>query len=411
MRALFVSAFLATTVLAAQQPQPPTFRSGVDLFAVDVQVVDRDGKPVPALGPDKFDVSIGGKRRKVVSAQFIEHGSQGSTGAEPDRAAAGDPVAPRPNSRLFFLAIDESSFAPGDTRAVVVAAQKFLEQLSPSDYAGLVAFPSGIQMNPSQLRQPVMRALDKVTGQRSLSPTRFKFRASEIIAISSRANGCTNRPVYSAAVCDDEVEPIMARTCGPDASCRRLVIDEARALAQELEGVAEKSFEMLGRTMQALAPVPMRKIVVFLTAGLLLSGQPGVPPDIDKLPTIVGQEAARANAAIYTIFVDRSFIERFTANVRDAPASNTNLGLDGQLMEQSLAQFTGTVGGAFIRAVSGDPELALRRVVTETSAHYLLGVEPEAGDRDGTPRSLSVKANTGQRGTTVRSRLWAVMQK
>jgi VWFA-related protein len=401
----------AAVLLIAQQQQPPTFRSGVDLFAVDVQVVDRDGKPVPALGPEKFEVSIGGKRRKVVSAQFIEHGQNGQPGLAQNGAAPGDPRAARPTDRLFFLAIDESSFAAGDTRAMVLAAQKFIEQLAPSDYVGLVAYPSGVQVSPSQLHQPVIRALDKVIGHRAFAPARFRLRPSELIAISSRANGCTNRPVYSAATCDEEVEPIMVRSCGAETQCRRLLIDEARALAQELEDVAEKSFDTLGRVMRALAPVPMRKIVVLVTAGLLLSGQPGVAPDVGKMPTMVGHEAARANAAVYTLFVDRSFIERFTAENRDAPASNANLGLDGAIMEQALAQFTGTVGGALIRAVSGDPELAFRRVITETSAHYLLGVEPEVADRDGQPRALTVKANTGQRGTAVRSRLWAVMQK
>ena len=29
-------------------------------MAVDVQVVDRDGRPIPDLGPDKFDVLIDG---------------------------------------------------------------------------------------------------------------------------------------------------------------------------------------------------------------------------------------------------------------------------------------------------------------------------------------------------------------
>src|SRR5207244_3332016 len=54
--------------LSAQQG---TFRSVVDVIAVDVEVVDGDGNPVGALGPRAFDVSIEGHRRKVVSASFI----------------------------------------------------------------------------------------------------------------------------------------------------------------------------------------------------------------------------------------------------------------------------------------------------------------------------------------------------
>ena len=58
--------------LVTGQSQVPTFRSGVDLIAVDVQVVDGTGKPIPSLTPINFDVTIAGKRRRVVSADYIE---------------------------------------------------------------------------------------------------------------------------------------------------------------------------------------------------------------------------------------------------------------------------------------------------------------------------------------------------
>src|SRR5262245_19000986 len=361
-RLLLAPAICTAALLSAQQEQRPTFRTAVDLLAVDVQVVDRSGKPVPALAADKFEVSVAGKRRKVVSADYIEDGPIGLA----RDAEAVDATAPRPADRVFFLAIDETSFTATDTRGVVVAAQKFIAQLAPSDYAGMVAFPSGTQINPTQLHQTVIHALDKVTGARALTPTRFKLRPSELIAISSRASGCAHRQAYDVSPinCDDEVEPTLARACGTDLSCRKLLIDETKALAEELEGVAKKSFDTLGTVMRALAPVKARKIVLLVTAGLLLSGQPGVAPDVGNLPTMVGHEAARANATVYTIFVDRTFIERFTSENRNSPASNANLGLDGAIMEQSLAQFTGTVGGGFIRATS-DPGLAFRRVIAE----------------------------------------------
>ena len=38
--------------------QTPTFRSAVDLIALDVQVVDGSGTPIRTLGPADFDVSI-----------------------------------------------------------------------------------------------------------------------------------------------------------------------------------------------------------------------------------------------------------------------------------------------------------------------------------------------------------------
>ena len=49
----------------------------------------------------------------------------------------------------------------------------------------------------------------------------------------------------------------------------------------------------------------------------------------------------------------------------------------------------------------------LNRVLRETSAYYLLGVEPSDIDRDGRAHRLNVKVN--QRGATVRSRQWVVL--
>src|SRR4051812_6551669 len=49
----------------AQTPPTTTFRSGLDVIAVDVQVIDREGTPVVGLGPDKFVVTINGRRRRV----------------------------------------------------------------------------------------------------------------------------------------------------------------------------------------------------------------------------------------------------------------------------------------------------------------------------------------------------------
>ena len=51
---------------------------------------------------------------------------------------------------------------------------------------------------------------------------------------------------------------------------------------------------------------------------------------------------------------------------------------------------------------------ALLRVLRETSSRYLLGVEPQASDRDGRVRELRVRVR--QRGVTVRGRSWVALQ-
>src|SRR4051794_30307114 len=99
--------------------QQPVFRSSVDLVAVEVQVLDRSGEPLPSLGPEKFEVTIEGKRRRVVSADFVRYAP--SYNGLPDRFQAGpsDPVAAGGPGRVYIIAIDLASFSVGQSRGVV----------------------------------------------------------------------------------------------------------------------------------------------------------------------------------------------------------------------------------------------------------------------------------------------------
>ena len=53
-------AWLGATTTSVRSQQP-TFRAATDLIAVDVQVVDADGRPLTRLRPDQFEVSIHGR--------------------------------------------------------------------------------------------------------------------------------------------------------------------------------------------------------------------------------------------------------------------------------------------------------------------------------------------------------------
>src|SRR5262245_17038457 len=114
MAMLSVPARIASALLlAAMFPQ----ERGTDFVTVDVQVVDRDSNPVSTLGKGDFEVTIDGRTRRVMSAEFIP-----AAGAEP---------------RAFFLAVDAGSFAATDTARFVQAAKGFAAQLLPTDVVGL----------------------------------------------------------------------------------------------------------------------------------------------------------------------------------------------------------------------------------------------------------------------------------
>ncbi len=123
----------------------------------------------------------------------------------------------------------------------------------------------------------------------------------------------------------------------------------------------------------------------------------------------MGKQAAVANTTIYTLYVESSFIERFSAQTRAGDKSLANWSRDSVLMGRWLEQFSGAAGGALFSVQVGNAESALARIQTELSSYYLLGVEPGDEDRDGRTHQIAVK--TTQPNVTIRGRRWVTVPK
>jgi hypothetical protein len=90
----------------------PTVRVAVDVIPIDVQVLDRQGKPITGLEASKFTVSINGRRHRVLSADLIQTAANATTPPAVDAGTSGA-AASRVSRRVMVLAIDCISFSPG----------------------------------------------------------------------------------------------------------------------------------------------------------------------------------------------------------------------------------------------------------------------------------------------------------
>jgi len=403
---ILTAAILACAAIAAAQgaspakPQrpdqdaPTPFRVAVDVVAVDVQVIDKEGRPVPDLGPDKFNVTINGRRRRVVSAERI--GTEFLSEGEQTLAASGKSL----RGRVILLAVDCISFDATASRGVIQAMRQFVRQLSPDDFVGLSAYPNGAKVDPTTDHAAVLRALDTVVGQKDLAElSQFHLRPSEIIDITRelmRGSGPT-------------IDAIVARECGNpvDPVCQTRFIQEVTNLALVYEGLASASLGMLRSIVEGMAGFLGRKTLILVSGGMVASDVPGGRPDLGEMGIQVGKEAALANTTIYTLYVESSFIERFSAQTRAGDKSLANWSRDGVLMGRWLEQFSGAAGGALFSVQVGNAESALARIRTELSSYYLLGVEPGDEDRDGRTHQIAVK--TTQPNVTIRGRRWVTV--
>src|SRR3954468_1021245 len=224
---------------AARQPTA-TFRSSLDVIAVDVQVSDRTGVPLAGLGPDKFQVTINGRRRRVLSAELIQSSSAMSlTAVERAAATAGPPVRPT-LARVVFIAIDCLSFDASASRHVIAAARTFIDRLPPTDEVGLFAYPYGPKISPTTDHAAVGRSLATVMGQRHLPSSQFHLRPAEIVDLSGVASSGDARQ-------SSLLESVVVRECGdtPDDACRRGLMLELSEAAIYYEGQGNAGLGML----------------------------------------------------------------------------------------------------------------------------------------------------------------------
>jgi VWFA-related protein len=402
--------------------QQGVFRSTVDLIAVDVQVVDSEGFPIGTMGPDAFEVSIEGKRRKVVSAEFIRHAPTAQPGRDGRGTANGiqDDGGPLTSAgRTVIIGLDNGSFDTGTARRPVGALLQFIAQFDEHDRVGLYVFPGSAWIPPTTQRAPLRVRLERVTGERQPIRSFYNLKPYEIVDITAQWSNpnsfLTNVRARGRGVVDasalDELDPVLRvqrRECPDDADCPMRIYSEGMLLAVQLERQAQLSLAGLQTLLAGLGDIPGRKIVVLMSAGVLVSDRLDARPDVGDLARVLGQMAAHVNATIYTIHLDTN---NAGANVNAASQKGNSIsdlgGRDRALFGNWLEQFSASAGGRRIYVPVGEGEFAFDRVLRETSGYYLLGVEPAPVDQDGRPHRLDVKVS--RRSVSVRNRQWVVV--
>ena len=362
-------------------------------------MIDSTGRPVANLGPEKFSVTINGRRRRVVSAEQVGSDGPGAAGEGVPAPATAPSTAPE---RVIMIAVDCISFDTSAAHGVIQNVQQFLRRLEPDDYVGLSVYPNGAVVTPTTNHAEVLRALSTVVGQRD-GPglNRFHMRPSEIID--------ANRDLHAGT--GATLDAMVARECGidPDPNCRYQLVAEVTNSALYYEGQATASLGMLRTIVTQMRGYPGRKTLLLVSGGMIASDSPGGRPDLGGLGIHVGKEAAAANTAIYTLYIDATLHDRFGAETRNADRTVNNQLRDRAVLARWLEQFTGAAGGALFSVQLGNADAALARIHTELSSYYLLGVEPAEEDRNGRTHEVAVKVT--QPNLTIRGRRWVMIPK
>ncbi len=369
--------------LAAQQPPPPTFKAGVEVVRIDVSVVDRTGQPVDNLTAGDFTVTVDGKPRTIVSAQFLKYEARASatTGERvttaPTPAPSAVPSFPPP-PRIVLIVVDEDSIEPGEGLVAKQAAAKFLDRLAPNDRVGVVTIPRlREKVTLSTRRSDTLKSLEAVITGVNIDRYEHSVGLSEAFDIERG---------YA-----DVAQRVIDRECrGQAPPCPQDVMTQVRQMALQAHLRGQRSLDALAQLAEGLATVEGPKTVLLISGGMPM-------PDLHSLAAFdrIETSFAAAQVSLYTLYLERSSF----GQVRNKPSPTA---VEDDLLERGGIENAMSVTGGTLMVGIGTLDQYFDRVVTELSGSYLLGVEVEPADRDGRTRRVDVKVN--RRGVEVRAR-------
>lgn len=384
--------FLAAWLVGAAWPtaaQTPQFKTGVDVVAVDVNILDGKGRPIPDLRPDEFIVTVDGRPRRLVSAEFVSLASSrpasALSGVSTQSYSSNEGVAP---GRLITLLVDEGNIRMGGGRAAMTAASRFLDQLTPSDKVALLSIPNGAAIDFTSDHRVVREGFSRIFGraERAMRTT-VNVSLSEAFALDDG-----DFRVWSDAVlreCDSRIRDAIEREICRDSMYldARRIVDSARVASSDTLNTLKSIFDALGK-------IEGPKTLVLVSEGLSMGGAMGLSGMAD-----LQWVASAALAARVSVYVLHLLAPMFDASEAGLPSITPFQ--DESIRRNGLEQIAAMARGALFR-IAGTADYAFQQIAAETSGYYLIGFEPEREDRDGKAHRIRVQVQ--RPGSTVRAR-------
>jgi VWFA-related protein len=381
-----------------QGPPPPpsnkpapsgkaTIRSTVSLVEIDVQITNRDGKPVKGLKQEQFSITEDGKPQKISTFEYndieqIETAGSGDTA--PVTVPLGTVSTPEEikavvrDHRMIVLFFDLTSLQPDDLLRSTRAAQKYLqEQMTPADLVGIVVFGNTLKVitNFTNDRDLLKQSVDAIVPGHEAA-------LALLADAATAANGET-------AVTEDTGAAFTA----DDTEFNVFNTDRKLAAVEALCEVLEN--------------IPGKKSIVQFTSGITQTGEE------NRSELIAATNAAnRSNVSIYSVD-SRGLLTATPGGDASVGASGGNAMFTGatvisqsqsrQDSRETLATLAGDTGGRSFFDV-GDFGKVFQSVQNDTSGYYLVGYYSTNAASDGAWRRIHVKVDPLPSGAHIRAR-------
>ena len=399
---LSVSLFLLLCPAAALQAQAQkpasgqkkqqadhTIRLNVSLVQTDVMVFDKEGKFVPDLKLDQFELRIDGKVQPI---SFLDQVSAGSLHDEEvwakeagqPRPAPSPPAASgsHPGRTLLFFVDDWHLSADSVIRTRAALANLVRTSVGPHDKAAIFA-ASGALGSAQYLvsdKAALLIVLEKLNFQSAGVEDTAWPPMTEGHALLIEQNDWDVINYFLAHL--QKVDPFMGRDLNPGKPDPRLVQqirERAAQLASMSATIGERTLSALRDLVRSSSVLPGRKAVFFLSDGFVL--QPQRSNVLDRLRQVT-DAAARLGIVIYSLDTRGLVVGLPDAKTKRAADTTGSLAHSGysevMIKQDALNALASDTGGRFLKNTNA-LDTALITTLTETSRYYLLAwaIDPE----------------------------------
>jgi VWFA-related protein len=409
---VLLGALVSVAAVFGQAPQTPVFRGGVTLVTVDVSVLDRDGKPVPGLTAEDFEVKLDGH---VQAVRALTYESVADASGQPVRPAAGtapvrevtNAVRP-PDPRLFVVLLDDLSIGPSRGKGMFFAAARFIDGLLPSDVVGMTTSSGTFTVNPTRDRAAVDAAVRRTAGafidprnrpiDGSGQDSRTGMSIDATVGLQEGleifwGNGSLLQEVIRR---DCSGNGTLTQTQITESLCAEAVERQARAVGEVARHQADEQLQTYLNVMNAMRPWPGLKSLVVISDGVALAAREA-RVRFDAL----AKAAATAGVSLSVLTQEPDLTSVDTRSAVEASVRRD----DGQALMLGAQTIADVAGGNFYRVI-GTPDGAFGHVALASSAVYHLGVEAPSESNPG--RDFAAAARVKRSGLTVHANRHAI---
>ncbi len=375
------------------QPPPPVFRSGINFVRVDVIVTDKAGNQISDLKPEDFEVSEDGARQTIETFKLIEL----DAGLMPGRDGPPAPIrtdydeereAARDDVRLFAIFLDDYHVTRGSSLSMRQQISRFVEtQLGPSDMVGL--------MYPLQPVAAVRMTRNHAAIQKGIE--QFMGRKYDYTPM----NPLEEKYAYYPAEVVEKIRNQVSLSAIESLISRLGSLKEGRkALLLVSEGFTNMLPPQLRAPVAAIPGIGQQDRDDPLAGNSSIEERAGFMASMDlneDLRQVYGA-ANRNNVAIYTIDPRGLATNEFGID------QNINLRTDRNYLNSTMDTLRVLAEESDGRAIVNRNDLtaAMKQIVRDTSAYYLLGYNSIAAPTDG--KFHEIKVRVRRPGVQVRAR-------